>query len=154
MATFGSFVSGQVLTAAELNSLGVWTSFTPSYTQLSVGNGTISGFYTVINKMLFVQTSFTLGSTSSVGAGPVTLTLPASLVQASVTDSIIGQAYYVDAGVASYIGVCAVSNTTTVIPYVDSVGGTYGTLSSITNTRPFTFGTGDSILLNFMTRLT
>ena len=153
MATFGTFVAGQVLTAAELNSLGVWTSFTPAYTNLTTGNGTNVGYYTVINKMLFVNTSFTLGSTSSVG-DPVSLTLPASLTTISSIGATVGSAVFNDAGVATYTGVTQVISTTKVQPYVFNVSATYSTISSLNATRPFTAGTGDQYFMEFMVQLT
>ena len=52
MATFGTFASGQVLTAAELNAAGTWTSFTPSWVNLTPGNGVVSAAYSQFNKIL------------------------------------------------------------------------------------------------------
>jgi hypothetical protein len=65
MATFGTFASGQVLTAAELNAAGAWTSFTPSWVNLTPGNGVVSAAYSQFNKILFVRVKLTWGTTTS-----------------------------------------------------------------------------------------
>jgi hypothetical protein len=48
-------------------STGSWTSFTPTWLNVTVGNGTINAAYTVLGKTCTFYTVFTLGSTSSVG---------------------------------------------------------------------------------------
>src|SRR5687768_6393896 len=52
-----------------------WTAWSPSYTSITVGNGTVVAVYQQINKTVRWRFKFTLGSTSAIGAGP-RLTLP------------------------------------------------------------------------------
>lgn len=56
---------------------GPWTSAPPTWTGLTVGNGTNTGRYTQLGKSVTYETLLTLGSTSSV-TGPVTMSLPAN----------------------------------------------------------------------------
>jgi len=66
MTALGDFTSGDVLTAADLNAIGAWTSFTPSVSNLTVGNGNwVWAYYAVINEILFINARFDFGSTSS-----------------------------------------------------------------------------------------
>jgi hypothetical protein len=152
MATFGTFTTGQVLTAAELNATGAWTAFTPSYTNLVTGNGTSVGFYTVINKMLWVKTLFTLGSTSSVG-DPVFMTLPNSYTLDTTSQLTIGTSIMEDVGVATYFGLVLVRSSTTVQPFVSNVSATYGTFNSVNGTRPFSSFSGDKYSMDFMVKI-
>lgn len=152
MATFGTFTAGQILTASELNATGAWSSFTPSWTNLSPGNGTNVGVYTVLNKILWCKVSFTLGSTSSVG-DPVYMTVPNSLVLNTTNQNIIGQAFFEDVGVASYSGVVQIRSSTTVQPFVVNASGTYATLNSLTGTRPFSSFSGDKFVFEFMAQI-
>ena len=73
---FGSFTS-QVLTSGDLNTAGgSWTTFTPTWTNFTLGNGTVDrAAYEQIGRSVDVYVRVTLGSTSSV-TGAITLTLP------------------------------------------------------------------------------
>ena len=152
MATFGTFTAGQILTAAELNAAGTWTSFTPSWSQLTPGNGTVAAAYSVFNKILFCNVSFTLGSTSSVG-DPVRMTVPGSLTLNTTRQSVIGHALFEDTGVATYAGVIQIVNGTTIGLLTTNVAGTYPTLTTLTGTRPFSSFSGDKFTFSFVAEI-
>jgi hypothetical protein len=152
MANFGTYVAGQVLTASELNAAGAYTSFTPSWTNLTPGNGTTAAAYSVFNKILYCTVSFTLGSTSSVG-DPVRMTVPNSLVLDTTSQSFLGQALLEETGVASYTGVVQVINSTTIGLFVNNSSGTYGTLNTVNGTRPFSSFSGDKFVFSFIARI-
>jgi hypothetical protein len=139
-------------TTTAVGALGTWTSFTPSYTNLGTGNGSNIGFFTVINKMLWVKTLFTLGSTSSVG-DPVFLTLPNSYTLDTTCQSPVGTAVMEDVGVATYFGLVLVRSSTTVQPFVSNASGTYGTFNSVNGTRPFSSFSGDKYAMDFMVKI-
>lgn len=64
MATFGTFVAGQVLTAAELNTAGAWQDYTPSWTQSATISKTVNwARYTQLGK--WVQGSVKMTATSA-----------------------------------------------------------------------------------------
>jgi hypothetical protein len=143
-----------VLTAAELNTAGAWTSFTPTWTNLVVGNGVVSAQYSVLNKILFVRVKLTAGTTTTFGAGsPFIMTLPASLSQ-DANQYFTGWAYFLDSGTAGYMGAVGVSDATTVLFYVINASGTYATATSVANTRPQTWANTDQLIFEFTTRLT
>jgi hypothetical protein len=148
MATFGTFTTGQVLTAAELNALGTWTAFTPTWVNVTVGNGTQSAFYSVINKILFVRLKLTFGSTTSFG-DPVQLTLPNSYVAQSSSQLLLGTSTEEDTGVATYIGTNYLVSTISVRPSVQLVNSTYSVLNFVNATRPFTWGNTDVLSMEF-----
>src|SRR4029079_8516910 len=71
-----TWVTGEIATAAQMNAevrdaltgyQAAWTYYTPTWTGLTVGNGTSSFQWTRAGKTAFVRGRFTLGSTSSVG---------------------------------------------------------------------------------------
>jgi hypothetical protein len=152
MATFGTFVSGQVLTAAELNAAGAWTSFTPSWVNLTPGNGVVSAAYSQFNKILFVRVKLTWGTTTSC-TDPVRMTLPASLTQDTGSQEIVGFGQYTDTGVASYVGQAYVVSSTVIGLGVMNSAGTYTAANNVNNTRPHTFGNTDIMSFEFTTRL-
>jgi hypothetical protein len=105
--------NGQVLTADSTAATGVawaaagaptytWTTYTPSNSGITVGNGTQTARYVKVGKTVFVSYRFVLGSTSSV-SGAVYVGLPStnasySVCTVQVTDS--GSGNYVAQGAA------------------------------------------------------
>lgn len=79
--TPATWVSGAVVTAAQMNlevrdavttMESAFTAWTPTVSAgLTVGNGTWTGAYERIGKLIIARFSFTLGTTSSVTAGVV-----------------------------------------------------------------------------------
>lgn len=63
MATFGTFTSGQTLTAAELNTAGEWQSYTPTWTQSATITKTVNwARYTKLNKLVIGSIKMTATS--------------------------------------------------------------------------------------------
>jgi hypothetical protein len=151
MAAFGTFVDGDVLYASELNAAGAWTSFTPSWVNLTPGNGVVSAAYSKFNRILFVRVKFTWGTTTSCG-DPVRMTLPASLFQDTNQDGI-GWCNLGDTGVAGYTGYIGVTSNNQVGLLVLNTAGTYAAGNNVNNTRPHTFGNTDTMTFEFTTRL-
>ena len=152
MAVLGTFTAGQILTAAELNAIGTFTSFTPSWTGITPGTGASNtGQYSIVNKIMFLRTKYVLGTGGSVSGTP-TLTIPASQTLAgSPTQlwptSMSGAA--IDAGVQSYALAVLQASTTTLQVYTQTASGTYLTYTTaVSATVPFTFGVNDYIELS------
>lgn len=93
MATFGTFVAGQVLTAAELNSAGSWQDYTPTWTQSATITKTTNwARYTQLGK--WVQGSIKMTASSAGTANnKILVGLP---VSASTNNFIIGQMMFFD----------------------------------------------------------
>ena len=127
---------------------GAWISYTPTWTNLTVGNGTNNFAYKQIGKSVFVRGLFTLGSTSSI-SGSISVSLPITANNLSVTTAL-GTLYLEDAGVAGYPGVVLLSATpTTVTLRVFNAAGTYAVNAGLSSTVPFTWGTSDHFSINF-----
>jgi hypothetical protein len=94
MASFGTFTSGQILTAAELNSAGEWQTYTPTWTQNVAITKTVNwARYTVLNK--WVQGSVKMTASSAGTANnKILVGLP---VAASSSNFIIGISNLFDA---------------------------------------------------------
>lgn len=122
------------------------TSWAPSYTSITVGNGTVSALYSVTNGWTDAEWIFTLGSTSSVSAG-VIISLPSTLASSHPIGSILTA----DAGVydtsasASYPLIVNALTTTTVQLGVLNSASTYAVRAGVTGSVPITFATGDII---------
>lgn len=123
-----------------------WTSYTPTWTNLTVGNATQSWKYAQHGKIVFVTGSLTWGSTTS-ASGAVSFSLP---VTATTTQSIwLGTAAFEDSGTEVYVGLNRLGSSTTVAPRSYSVTGTQIKSNAMTNLVPFTWTTNDIILSQF-----
>lgn len=142
MANPFDFSAGAVLTAAELNSIGDITDFTPSWTNLTVGNGTYDyKGYLQVNNLIVVSVSFTFGSTSAMGSAP-SFTVP--VAAAEVNQIVVGEGLAVENGGSSYPLLVNMSSSELVI-YDQAVVGSQVIRSSVTSGSPFTWGTNDKI---------
>jgi hypothetical protein len=91
MATFGTFTSGQVLTAAELNTAGAWQAYTPTWTQSVAITKTVNwARYTQLGKWVHVSIKMT-----ATGAGTANNKILVGLpVNASADNYLMGTAYF------------------------------------------------------------
>lgn len=139
MATLGNFTAA-VLTAAELNAIGTWTNFDPTWTNLTVGNGTAVGRYCVINKVVFVNIELTFGSTTSV-SGNVGVAAPTGTPARVCSLSVS----YEDSGTRYYVASAVNISTTSRFELLHTESGNSGLVNA---TNPFTWATGDDIVIS------
>lgn len=121
-----------------LNWRNSWTDWTPTLTNLTLGNGSLIANYFRVGKLVTFYVRFTLGSTSSVGTDP-RFTLPFS---ANRTLGPIFSAKLTDDGVADYNGV-GLFYTDSVYVRTTGASGTYANIVNTTATVPFTWGAND-----------
>jgi hypothetical protein len=100
--------SGQVLTAATLNTIGAASvSYTPTWTstgsQPVLGNGSIQGTYFQFQKFVVGEIQIVIGSTTTFGTGTYLVSLP--LTVSSNWCSGVGMVLDASAGYISYSGV-------------------------------------------------
>jgi hypothetical protein len=142
MANPFDFSAGAVLTAAQLNSIGDITDFTPSWTNLTTGNGTYDyKAFLQVNNLVIVSVSFTFGSTSSMSSNP-SFTVPVAVAETS--QLVTGEGLAVEDGGSSYPLLVNMTSSELVI-YDQAVVGSQVIRSSVTSGSPFTWGTNDKI---------
>jgi len=145
MANPFPFVASTVLTAAQLNGIGESVAFTPTWTNLTVGNGTQSFRYVRVNNLVYVSGKITLGSTSAVTGNAYFTTPVTSTNQADV--SVVGNTYLADSGVGNLTGIVVYSSNLLFMNAVLS-SGTYTTNSAFSATVPFVWSAGDYIAMS------
>lgn len=123
---------------------GAWATWTPTWTNLTVGNGTTIAKYQKTGRVVTFRIKFTLGSTSTVGTSPV-YTLPVTAAADYIAEWPIGKAVLTDSGVKSYNGDVQIQTTTQGNVRYDDGAGSW---SNVSATVPFTWGTGDYIQLS------
>lgn len=70
------FSTGQVLTAAQLNDIGDWKSWTPTFTNWTKGNATVDAKYMQIGETVYYQMYYLGGSTSAYTTGGMRFSIP------------------------------------------------------------------------------
>lgn len=135
--------TGQITGAGT--SLGAWGAITPTIGSWTAGNGTYTGSaYCQIGKIVHFRVNFTFGSSSSASGNP-TFAMPANAI--ATYYSLTCNALLFDSSAAQWYE--AVGRMTGVATLeIGPIGGTGGILNtSFSSTSPFTWATGDRILV-------
>ena len=134
-----------ILTADSTQSTGLkysgnWTTYTPSFFNLTIGNGTLTARYAKTAKTVNYFIRLVFGSTTSI-TGSVSFTLP---IAPNNTEGPIGDVFIDDPGTAGYLGQCVAFGGN---PFI-SVGrsdATFLKYEIINATVPMTWGTSDAL---------
>lgn len=127
----------------DLVAMGAWTTWSPTLTNLSLGNGTLIAKYWRSGRTVGVRLRFTLGSTSTVGTQP-TFSLPVNGAADYVSEWVIGNATLIDNGVKAWSGYVQMTGANSALIRADDGAGAFTT---VTATVPFTWATGDYFML-------
>src|SRR5882757_9716464 len=136
-------VQPQALVAGTGSGWG-WQSFTPSWTNLTIGNGSQVTKYIQIGKTVFFKVTVAIGTTTSI-AGNISIAPPTTPAADYVARMPFGLAHFEDSGVAPYEGTVRFLSSSIIEILVYNSSSTYLQPSSVTATVPFTFGSGDII---------
>lgn len=129
---------------ADSSTTWAWRSWTPTYVNITVGNGTVVAKYRQIGKNIEFRYKLTFGSTTSISTAP-TVTLPVTAAS-DATGFFVGDgAQTVGASGVSQGGTVYILTTTTMRPVSINTNGVY---IDITATSPFSFTTTDSIQMS------
>ena len=145
--------NNQVLTADSTAATGLkwagsYTTFTPTYTNLTTGNGTNTGRYLRIGNFVHVTQKFVFGSTSSV-TGNVICDFPVTAVSTSGNLNM-GGITYLDTGIKGYSGFANLGSTTNWQPLVSDASTLYLGNAAMNATTPHVWGTGDEFYVNYV----
>jgi hypothetical protein len=124
----------------EYGRYGAWESYTPTWGNLTVGNGTVVTNYVRIGSMVTYTGKITIGSTTSV-SGFVNVTLPVTAEDAFMN----GSARYNDDGTRSYVGAVNITSGRGSLGFTHSESGGFGFWNA---TNPFTIAAGDLVTWN------
>jgi hypothetical protein len=131
------------ITLDNLNkSLAVWTAYAPTWTAsggtTTLGNGTLTGRYIQVGKLVVAQISMLWGSTTSCTGTTWFFTAP---VTANNVINQPGSLLMYDASAAYFTGI-ALLNTSGTIQALNSNG------ALVTGTAPFTWTNPDTLILS------
>lgn len=152
-AIAGSKLADGAITNAKLSTSsgeigGAWASWTPTWSNLTVGDGTVIAKYVQVGKTVNLRLLFRFGSTSSI-SGSVTFTPPVTGIAYGNTGSgnpNPGIVHIEDNATQGFFG--TISYTPTVFtPLVLGASGTYVTFSALSSTVPMTWVAGDEMIV-------
>lgn len=152
--TVPTFTAGQRAKASSFTTLAniataltaAWTSYTPTNSGITVGDGTVAAAYRRLHLgSIDLRWKFTLGSTSSV-TGPIQFDLPSGLTlnttRAAASIDYVGHAVLTDTGTATRLGPVLVVDSNTLAIWSLS---TTGVVTAITSTVPHTWTNTDAV---------
>jgi hypothetical protein len=142
-----SIAAGAVVPNSLVGSSGTgwtWQSWTPTWTNLTIGNGTLVAKYCQIGKVVFFQLSLIFGNTTAIGSNAVQFSLPAETSTSYLVQSPIAQFTYFS-GSSVYVGLAKWQSSSLLYLTVNNGSATYDTVSDIGTTIPFTWGTTNQL---------
>jgi hypothetical protein len=140
-----------ILTAASgaatgLSWSGASTSFTPTLTNITLGNGTSTASYVRVGNLICLTGKITLGSTTTIAAG-AKISLPVNAKLAKVQSASV---HYQDTGTNDIVGFFLIDAVSTARFYVIDASATYSVYQGISATIPFTWASTDEIIYNLV----
>ena len=123
-----------------------WTAWVPSWTNLTIGNGTVTATYQRLGRTIHFRLLVTFGSTTSISGLPQ-FTLPVTGNAGYFGEWTIGSGTLLDSGTASYVGAPQFVISNLAQAYVRSAASTGG-WQNVTATIPFTWTTNDKFMLS------
>lgn len=136
--TLGSAIDTSVGTG-----LLAWTAYTPTFTNFTLGNGSIGFAYAQLGKIMLIRGGMTLGTTSSF-SGTISISLPVNSLAVS-GNPLVGSVRLTDVATQNYYGFVQIATASTIQLIALNASTTWLTGSTVNTTTPFTWGTGDDI---------
>jgi hypothetical protein len=130
----------------QVVSTGAWISYTPTFTNVTLGNGTITARYNVIGKTLFIRFRLQLGSTSSVTGAPA-VSLPAGFTSPLTNVFPIGEGYATISSV-NYILTPVITGVSAMTAFTNLASGTFLAAGDMSATAPATWNNGSLLEMN------
>ena len=136
-----SFLRANSATSTGLEYADAYTSYTPTITGVTQGNGTITGKSMRVGKMCHAEVVLVFGSTT-VMVGPVGISLPFTSTTSVQNPALVT---LLDTGTAVMPALAFADGTGAYRITAIDTSGSNATERAITSTVPFTWATGDRI---------
>lgn len=154
----GTNISSGVITPEKLTTGAgtswTWSTWSPTWTSVTVGNGTVVSVYSQVGKIVFCQLSFKLGSTSAISGQPIfTLPITSTALVDTANVPFLGTVNISDDGTAQYLAAVHHRSTTEgIIQFADDAAAGVRSDSAISSTTPMTWTTNDAFSTFFFYR--
>jgi hypothetical protein len=144
-----SIANGAIQPQALVTGTGTswaWSSWTPTWTNLTVGNGTVTANFIQIGKTIIGRIKMVFGSTSSI-SGDVGFTAPVaglSVYSSSPASGNVGVVRLINVGTGAFFGNIAFGDGSNTVLKLNaqSTNATYAGDATLSSTIPFTWTNG------------
>lgn len=133
-----SAIAGSILDPVDA-LVGGWTTYSPTWTNLTIGNGTVSAKRAIVNDTVFWRIVVVFGSTSAI-SGSVSVTTPTNNTAAATALELANGVLYDSSSGQTYPMKVLTTGPTTGILFTAA-----SPMSGISATVPFTWAVGDQI---------
>jgi len=142
--------AGQPIAVSDIRqtSQSAWQSWTPTWTNLTAGNGTVTARYMQIGKTVFYILKFVLGSSSAIGTSP-NFSLPVTAKTGAPWDigsSHIGTTYILDSAADELTGFVLLDSATVASPTYGATAASALQMRRLSATVPMTWTTNDKFI--------
>lgn len=120
------------------------TTYTPTFTGLTLGNGTVTAKYCKVGGVIVDEIVITFGSTTAITGEVYINGLQASNNTTQWTQCGAANLY----NGTSYLGVALTNSATSVRILAQNASGTFVSWHGLSATAPFTWATGNKIIVN------
>ena len=111
------FSTGAVLTAAQLNQIGDYDTWSPTLTNITIGNGSVNAKYAEVNEFVHFEIELLAGSTTSFSSTSMAFSLPVSY-GGNLNFPVVGSGWVRPQNSTIYpVTVVLGSSTTKIFPY-------------------------------------
>ena len=142
MANPFDFSAGAVLTAAQLNSIGAWSAYTPSGGNWSSVVTVNEATYVEVNKIVIAKYKITLSGTPTSGMGNFSVTQPVAEESGDTWTGAAGGGYIHDSNTSySYPVQSFISGTDVFLKYIPDGAADV----TVDYNSPITFASGDEL---------
>ena len=144
--SFIAFTVANTYTQSQVDGLigSAWTSYTPTVTNITLGNGTLVGKYHQIGKTVHLYVKLTFGSTTSFSGSNPGFTLPINNADSTGQVQVAGGIS--DAGVL-YPAIILISQT--LFNCYTMQNGSFLPYAAMNSTSPMTWTTNDYLTVRF-----
>lgn len=139
-------IGAQKIAGGVSGMFGAWISWTPSYANITVGNGTVVSKYIQLGKTVRFKYKLTFGSTTSISGTPTVSFPVTATADLDVNTGVVGVGQVLDSSAASssYVMLPIWVSTTTFKP----VGyDTSNVKFDFSASSPFTWAVGDILYM-------
>lgn len=121
---------------------GVWASYTPTFSGMSLGNGSVTARWSLTGKTVNATVTVFAGSTTTY-SGTIAIGLPTASASWYGTSTQIGTgAVHNGTGATRRLTIAVWNNSTSFVQQLETTSG------FVTNVAPFTFGTSAILVAN------
>jgi hypothetical protein len=112
----GTWQPGDILTADDLNAIGVWDTYTPVLFQGATRSVTVNAAkFVQINKMCIANVDLTCTTTGSLGGALITVSLPVNTDAPS--NSTLGSGLFFDSSATNAVLVSVLTESSSVVRF-------------------------------------